>query len=779
MDLWALFRRRTPAQPAAAALGAPAYRRPEWPSLPPVQRVIDAPSLVTAPDRFRDRLASWANPSLLGEPGHLVTPDAPAGLGHGLAVAAEPAPGATSVRAGHELPAPAQPWWWPLGSRSRTVQRAVEQPAPPDDPSTGQSRPELVIPVWSAVVQRAAGPPDDLDVGTALPWRAVPAASVPPPGPAGLLSAVGAALPPLAHLPSVPLQRNPVDVATGDLADGAPEIPLTAGPDAAVVPITDPTLPDTDTPPEPDLAASPGTGATPSPAPVTPVAQRTPDAGVAEPVAEPEWVRPLGGTSRPDPGTSTPMPAGTATELVTAAPLPPVAPRRRLGLGAPLQRLPEPGSAVRPPTTGPPRSATPSGEAAGAATPPVTPDGATPPPVLQRSVTARPIGEPPMVEETIPSPPFAADDGAPPPAASVTEPAGAVPLIAPPLGTAPSLPVVARAATDPVVDGTSVVIPQSANPLPAPARGSVAPIQRSGPTPGQPEPAVAQSQAPQHPVAPLVGAVPQPAVVGLPRTEPGPDEVASTDPAGPSESLQRAVGSAPGTAAAPVLAGPRPVHEVPDGGSVPSMAPPVASSVIGLVGDRRIAAVPDALVASAGGAWTPAVQRSVAGRATGGGPDLEPAATIGAGPTGAVVAAAWPSVPIARQAATASGAAPAVTAVGGLPPSVQRLATAVAAAGAASEPEPPPAASDPAASDAVGVPSDATTDPAVVSPPAAAPSPQATGATAAAGGAAAAGAAPTDVDALVRRLYDPLVRRLKAELRLDRERAGNVLDLRH
>jgi len=36
----------------------------------------------------------------------------------------------------------------------------------------------------------------------------------------------------------------------------------------------------------------------------------------------------------------------------------------------------------------------------------------------------------------------------------------------------------------------------------------------------------------------------------------------------------------------------------------------------------------------------------------------------------------------------------------------------------------------------------------------------------------------TDVDALVGKLYAPLVRRLKAELRLDRERAGHVLDLR-
>jgi hypothetical protein len=46
-------------------------------------------------------------------------------------------------------------------------------------------------------------------------------------------------------------------------------------------------------------------------------------------------------------------------------------------------------------------------------------------------------------------------------------------------------------------------------------------------------------------------------------------------------------------------------------------------------------------------------------------------------------------------------------------------------------------------------------------------------------GAQAGSTSPTDVDALVRRLYDPMMRRLKAELRLDRERAGHALDLRH
>ncbi|MGK8501080.1 hypothetical protein [Nocardia asiatica] len=42
---------------------------------------------------------------------------------------------------------------------------------------------------------------------------------------------------------------------------------------------------------------------------------------------------------------------------------------------------------------------------------------------------------------------------------------------------------------------------------------------------------------------------------------------------------------------------------------------------------------------------------------------------------------------------------------------------------------------------------------------------------------AAAGVSPTDIDGLVDRLYEPIARKLKAELRLARERAGTALDL--
>ncbi|MEV6635677.1 hypothetical protein AB0M54_33495 [Actinoplanes sp. NPDC051470] len=53
------------------------------------------------------------------------------------------------------------------------------------------------------------------------------------------------------------------------------------------------------------------------------------------------------------------------------------------------------------------------------------------------------------------------------------------------------------------------------------------------------------------------------------------------------------------------------------------------------------------------------------------------------------------------------------------------------------------------------------------------------GAPAGAAGAAGAVGAATQPDELVKKLFDPLLRRLKAELRLDRERRGSLTDLRH
>ena len=55
---------------------------------------------------------------------------------------------------------------------------------------------------------------------------------------------------------------------------------------------------------------------------------------------------------------------------------------------------------------------------------------------------------------------------------------------------------------------------------------------------------------------------------------------------------------------------------------------------------------------------------------------------------------------------------------------------------------------------------------------------QAAGAAKGAVGQASGALAAASTDELVRRLFDPLAARLKAELRLDRERAGFVTDLR-
>lgn len=84
---------------------------------------------------------------------------------------------------------------------------------------------------------------------------------------------------------------------------------------------------------------------------------------------------------------------------------------------------------------------------------------------------------------------------------------------------------------------------------------------------------------------------------------------------------------------------------------------------------------------------------------------------------------------------------------------------------------PPQWSTEPAVQRAADEPA-ATTAPATATGP-----PSATGAATPA--QPAGSTSPTEIDKLVRRLYDPIVRRLKAELQLDRERAGRSLDLWH
>lgn len=57
---------------------------PGWLELPALQRTVAEPKLVTDPSGFRDSLDTWRDSSFLTPLGHLVSPEAPSGLGHGL-----------------------------------------------------------------------------------------------------------------------------------------------------------------------------------------------------------------------------------------------------------------------------------------------------------------------------------------------------------------------------------------------------------------------------------------------------------------------------------------------------------------------------------------------------------------------------------------------------------------------------------------------------------------------------------------------------------------------
>ena len=160
-------------RPASHAMPAPIARaEPAWPTLPPVQRSLDAPLAPVAPlDPFIAGLAAHQNPSFLAPLEHAIDPSGPGGLVDGLA-ATVPGPG-PSYAGQAELVVPARPSAQP----NTTVQRRVDwssfattsdPPSPASDPPSPapepvsadapdeESRPgELAI--ESGLVERRAG----------------------------------------------------------------------------------------------------------------------------------------------------------------------------------------------------------------------------------------------------------------------------------------------------------------------------------------------------------------------------------------------------------------------------------------------------------------------------------------------------------------------------------------------------------------------------------------------------------------------------------------------
>ncbi|MFF4752187.1 hypothetical protein ACWD5R_10845 [Streptomyces sp. NPDC002514] len=175
---------------------------PGWREVPPLQRTVGAPALVTDPVGFRGSLDTWRDTSFFTPLGHLVSPEAPSGLGHGL-VAPSPAAGAP------------------------TVSREVRPNAPGRTRESGPSGPggELRLPV--VPLQRAGG------AGASEGPRPASGASG--------TDAVGTAAPLLsARSPDMPLRqldRVPVEGPLPATAAEGPPPPVSSAPSSASPPV--------------------------------------------------------------------------------------------------------------------------------------------------------------------------------------------------------------------------------------------------------------------------------------------------------------------------------------------------------------------------------------------------------------------------------------------------------------------------------------------------------------------------------------------------------------
>ena len=327
---------RGAAGPAADARPEPAPPVAGWRDLPPIQRLTEGFGPVTDPAGFRDSLDTWRDTSLTGALGHLVTPQAPTGLMHDVAVPAPPTTGHREVphsvrdfgtpRTAAPQTAPAVPLQrfpaeTPLTSAAPPAEPPLRQlaglplapprPIPEDvtpattattrDPQTPQA-PTLP----SAPVQRSSAPaaPRPQVVGLGEPLRELPPTAQREPA----ARSVPASAPP--DVPPAP--PEPADGESGEpsrplLADD----PLMAPPDT---PTATPTVPD-DPPTRSTASPSPTVPSPAAPWPAVPV-QRLATSG-APPLVPPSVVPP-----GPSPVTPSATSPDRVVPLVTQRTLP-------------------------------------------------------------------------------------------------------------------------------------------------------------------------------------------------------------------------------------------------------------------------------------------------------------------------------------------------------------------------------------------------------------------------------------------------------------------------
>ncbi|MFE6775601.1 hypothetical protein [Streptomyces sp. NPDC057702] len=292
-----------------------------WRELPPLQRTLNEAPLVADVESFPASLGTWQDASLTSPLGHLVTPDAPTGLGHGLATPAEPDPpvpgsgetraaatgrheeGQDAAMADHLAAGPNSPAGprvtlqrWsarPLTSAYpletgwvREVASLSPEPEPVPDPGTAPPGAPTSVGSTprSAGVQRSPslGPPPAVDAGTGAGARG---------------TGLGA---PLAGLPPT-AQRTPVASTSGPAPSPEPAATGPAAGEPPAGPVSDPPLdradplPDQPTAP-PDQPASPSLTAGPAPVRADAAEFAASRSSVVEPEADTHAARPLLGT---------------------------------------------------------------------------------------------------------------------------------------------------------------------------------------------------------------------------------------------------------------------------------------------------------------------------------------------------------------------------------------------------------------------------------------------------------------------------------------------------
>ena len=777
MRWWPWPRRPTTSGETPAPITA--TPRPAWRDAPTLQRAVGIHPLIAPTERLTSSLSTWADPSFLAPLGHVVDPDGPAGRVDGL-VSAVGVPTTRSDRPELPLRPPSRP------SRAPVERRAVLTSAPTPAENVGVGAPvEDPIPALPPDPAPPADGPTLPDAGPPSPSR--------PPAPANLLTVA----PVIAHpAPARPVVPMPLPVVQRRAEPPAPVSP--PAPDEAVV--DDP--PSTEGSPddavdaaltptsEREVAIVPSLGGTPAPtvleppvpaphdavseqaAPldppaVPPASARPRRTRIGEPLpapvdlqrfpSEPATDRapadPVGGASD---GRDVPSPATVQPEAPTVRPTvarladePPSSPSpspapvaRSADDLAPTSRSTPRGPADDPGRPEPARTAMPlrvqrsprteSGPRPLDTTPSSPPDRRDP--VLRTDLgapadvpaapagaamdTPEPVGSEPVVRPLVVSRQVPTSRSAP----SSTTPrridvAGPLPTPAPTLADDHPVPTVTREIADDRMD--SLITPASDIAIASPP-----PLQRPAdvdadlavPSVGRGEPPAPLTVRPLVAQRSAVAAVPQPiSARSMPAEQPA------------AVAVRREVGEG----------SPRPRR--PGDGAVRSIAQPPGAAVVPL--QRAADGRPPSERPTEGALRSEPPRRVLAGRAAS---EATPTPTD---PGAAAVAAG-----IAQREADGS--------VVFLP------------VRATPSPEPPAVQREPEQTPEVPIPVGP-------GPPTAPEEPPAPPAGAAPAGAPPAGPAPTtNLDDLVRRLYDPLAARLRAELRIERERAGVVPDPR-